>query len=292
MMLRIHSGGSSPKCSDAHSELHQSCSSPRPRPSAIPRLSVSGSVAAVIGPLSPRAGPTWRRATAGARPTPSRRSPRRHSAVSRPAKARRCRPPARASTGDRSGSGTVNRPSAPTVRGVIGGEGRCPQLMSGLIAGALATAAEAAWTRAQVRMLGSRKPVFTREVMVSRMVRAATGHSVDRRVAGVLGGGMRAGYGPSLAVLWTLLRNGRPPRSVHDTCMLGGLIWAFEIAALPAARATPPLHTWPVPDTALDLSKGLLFAAITNATLHCLRLRPRHLVDVSRGIPRRRIEWL
>ncbi len=151
--------------------------------------------------------------------------------------------------------------------------------MRGLIAGVLGTAAEAAWTRAQVRMLGGRKPDFTPDVMVSRMFHAATGHSLDQRVAGVLGGGMRAGYGPSLAVLWTLLRNGRGPRLVHDTCMLGGLIWTFEIAALPAVRATPPLRRWPIPDVALDLSNGLVFAAVTNATLQSLRRRSRHLVD-------------
>ncbi len=180
----------------------------------------------------------------------------------------------------------MNGPSAPSV---IGGEGRRSQLVRGLIAGALATAAEAVWTRAQVRLLGGRKPVFTPALMVSRMVHAATGHSLDRRVAGVLGGGMRAGYGPSVAVLWTLLRNGRRPRSVRDTCLLGGFIWAFEIAALPAVRATPPLRRWPRPDVALDLSNGLVFAAVTNATLHRLS---RHLVDDARGIPHGRIAWL
>lgn len=172
----------------------------------------------------------------------------------------------------------MNRPSAPGVRGV---EGRRSQFKSGLTAGALATVAEAAWTRAQVRMLGGRKPVFTPDVMVSRMVVTATGHSLGPRVAGVLGIGMRTGYGPSLAVLWTLLLNGRRPRSVRDTCLLGGLIWAFEIAALPAVRATPPLRRWPIPDVALDLSNGLVFASVTNAMLH--RLRP--VATSAPGVP-------
>ena len=169
----------------------------------------------------------------------------------------------------------MNRSNASTV------EGRRSQFKSGLIAGALATAAEAVWTRAQVRLLGGRKPVFAPSVMVSRMFHAATGHSLNERVAGALGVGMRTGYGPSLAVLWTLLRNGRCPRWVRDTCLLGGLIWAFEIAALPAVRATPPLRRWPRSDVALDLSNGLVFAAVTNAMLQ--RLRP--VTTAAPGVP-------
>ncbi len=158
------------------------------------------------------------------------------------------------------------------ANGVVGSRprnigGRGSRLAQGLIAGALATASEAAWTRMQVRMLGGRQPVFMPAMLVHRMVLAATGHSLDRRVARALGVLMRAGYGPSWAAAWVLVRGGREPRLVRDTCVLGGIIWAFEIVALPTMRATPPLCHWPATDIALDLSNGLVFAVVTNAVM-------------------------
>ncbi|MHB8718380.1 MAG: hypothetical protein ACYDAC_05765 [Candidatus Dormibacteria bacterium] len=142
---------------------------------------------------------------------------------------------------------------------------RRSRLTGGLVAGAVATVAESRWSRAQVKMLGGRRPVFTPALMVHRMVLAATGHSLDGRVASVLGVLMRSGYGPSWAAAWVLARGGRQPRLLRDSCILGGLIWVFEITTLPTLRATPPLRRWPATDIALDLSNGLVFAVVVNA---------------------------
>jgi hypothetical protein len=144
---------------------------------------------------------------------------------------------------------------------------RRSRLTRGLIAGALATAAEATWTRAQVKMLGRRQPLFTPELMVNRMVLAATGHSVDRRVVRALGVLMTSGYGPAWAAAWVLIRGGREPRLVRDSCVLGGIIWVFEVTTLPNMRATPPLRHWTAKYITLDLSNGLVFAVVTNAVV-------------------------
>ncbi len=132
---------------------------------------------------------------------------------------------------------------------------RRSRLTGGLIAGAVATATEAAWTRAQVTLLGGRQPVFTPDLMVQHMVLAATGRPLNRRVARALGVLMRSGYGPSWAAAWVLARGGRQPRLVRDLCVLGGIIWVVEITTLPIVRATPPLRRWPATDIALDLEQ-------------------------------------
>jgi hypothetical protein len=160
---------------------------------------------------------------------------------------------------------------------------RRSRLTGGLIAGAVATATEAVWTRAQVTMLGGRRPVFTPDLMVHRMVLAATGRSLDRRVSCALGVLMRSGYGPSWAAAWVLARGGRQPRVVRDSCVLGGIIWVFEITTLPTMRATPPLRRWPATDIALDLSNGLVFAVVANAVL-AIQHRSQATTRVSREI--------
>jgi hypothetical protein len=96
---------------------------------------------------------------------------------------------------------------------------------------------------------------------------AATGHALDNTVARRLGVLMRSGYGPTWAVAWALVRRGRVPRLGRDTCILGVIIWTFEITSLPIVRATPSLRFWPAADIALDLSNGLIFAVVTNSVL-------------------------
>ncbi len=144
---------------------------------------------------------------------------------------------------------------------------RRSHLIRGLIAGALATGTEAAWTRAQVTILGGRRPVFTPDLMVHRMVLAATGHSLDRRIERVLGVVMRSAYGPSWAAGWGVARGGRNPHVVRNSCVLAGIIWVVEITTLPIVRATPPLRRWPASDIGLDLSNALVFAVVANAVL-------------------------
>lgn len=165
---------------------------------------------------------------------------------------------------------------------------RRSRLTRGVIAGVLATAAEAGWTRAQVTMLGGREPVFTPTLMVHRMVLAATGNSLDRRVARALGVLMRSGYGPSWAAAYALVRGGGRLRWGRDTCILSVAIWIFEIATLPILRATPPLRRWPLTDIALDLSNALVFAAVANAVMALQEWSP-HKARVSREVagPRR-----
>ncbi len=141
------------------------------------------------------------------------------------------------------------------------------RLTRGVIAGALATAGEVSWTRALVKLRGGREPVFAPSLIVRRMVLAATGHSLDRRAARALGGLMRAGYGPSWAAAYAVVRGDSPPRWARDTCTLGAVIWIFEMATLPMVRATPPLRRWPPAEIALDLSNGLVFAALANTVM-------------------------
>lgn len=146
-------------------------------------------------------------------------------------------------------------------------------LARGLTAGAPATAVEAVWTRAQIRALGGRRPVVTPDVMIQRLARNVTGHTVNDNVAAAAGALMRAGYGPAWAVVWTAAMRGRRFRPLRDTVLLGGVIWLVELVTLPALRATPPLRCWRPIDIVLDLSNGLVFAAVTNAVLRRQRSR-------------------
>jgi hypothetical protein len=54
---------------------------------------------------------------------------------------------------------------------------------------------------------------------------------------------------------------------------LASVIWMFELLALPAVGATPPLSRWPRDQVALDAVNDLVYAAGALTALSCLEPR-------------------
>lgn len=129
------------------------------------------------------------------------------------------------------------------------------------VAGALATVAESALMQLGMKIGGGRRPVFLPSAMVSRMA-GQIGCTLDDSFARLVGNVMRAGYGPAWGIGWALLTRERPLRPLRDTCLLGSVIWAFELLMLPRLGATPRLRYWPRRDIGWDLANALAFAAI------------------------------
>lgn len=138
---------------------------------------------------------------------------------------------------------------------------RTSGLLRGALAGAVATGCEAAWSACEPRLLGGRRPVFDTSVMAHRLVRAASGRSLDEDQARRIGTAMRLVYGPSWAMLLGVATARHRPKLLRTTVLLAGTIWVIELATLPLVRATPPLRLWPGTDVALDLSNTVVYAA-------------------------------
>lgn len=129
------------------------------------------------------------------------------------------------------------------------------------VAGALGTVAQSALMQVGMKMGGGQRPIFLPNAMVQRMARRI-GYTVDDGTARLIGNLMRAGYGPAWGVAWERLRTGRSSHPVRDACLLGSVIWVFELAVLPRVGATPQVVDWPRRDIVWDLGNALAFAAV------------------------------
>jgi hypothetical protein len=107
--------------------------------------------------------------------------------------------------------------------------------------------------RLERRVLG-REPLYTSTRITRRLARRL-GVSLDEEQARVLGRLLRFVYGPALGLVRARLDR-RP--GLGRALRLGAAIWLFELLALPATGATPPLRRWP-------RGEKLLLAAHTTA---------------------------
>jgi hypothetical protein len=112
--------------------------------------------------------------------------------------------------------------------------------------------------------------VFDTSLMARRLVRAATGRSLEPQEARRVGSIMRAVYGPTWAMLLGAATARRRPDLLRTTLLLAAAIWLIELATLPRVRATPPLRLWPATDVALDLSNTLVYATVATLVLRAL----------------------
>ncbi len=121
-----------------------------------------------------------------------------------------------------------------------------------------------------------REPVYLPQSMVRRMA-SRLGYMVDERTARRIGNLMRAGYGPAWGVGWALVCRGRIANPVRNACVLGSVVWAFELTVLPRVRATPPVSNWPRADIGWDLANCLVFAATYSGVIAVMDARQRRL---------------
>jgi hypothetical protein len=138
----------------------------------------------------------------------------------------------------------------------------------GIVAAAVLTCAD----RLEQELLG-RPAIYVPQAIARRLFAP----SVERRrrmvACGML---LRAAYSASWGLLYSRLREGFPRSPVKAGIEFGAGICAFELLAMPAVRAVPPLREWPRREIALLFAHTLSFG-ITAALLYD-RLVARGLV--------------
>jgi hypothetical protein len=138
----------------------------------------------------------------------------------------------------------------------------------GLRAGAIATSAEAFWSRAQPRLLGGRTPIFDTTVMASALITRWTGKAPTHRLAHASGTAMRCAYGPTWAMVWAVvLRRTRRRTTLCTATLLALMIWSTELLLLPRIGAAPPVRRWAPVDVLLDASNAALYSAVVSVAL-------------------------
>jgi hypothetical protein len=129
----------------------------------------------------------------------------------------------------------------------------------GILAAALLTCAD----RLEQALLG-RPAIYVPQAIARRLFPP----SLDRRrrmaACGML---LRAAYSASWGLLYSRLRERFPRSPLKAGIGFGTGIWAFELLAMPAARAVPPLREWPRREIALLFAHTLSFG-ITAALLY------------------------
>ncbi|HVU49720.1 MAG TPA: hypothetical protein VHL80_03480 [Polyangia bacterium] len=111
--------------------------------------------------------------------------------------------------------------------------------------------------RFERRVLG-RPPLYASTRIAARLA-GRLGVSLGPTGARIAGGLLRWSYGPALAVARARLA-GPPTRSVARALGFGAAIYAFELVALPALGATPPLRAWPRTEVVSLAAHTLAFA--------------------------------
>jgi len=93
------------------------------------------------------------------------------------------------------------------------------------------------------------------------------------RTASVRGLALRTIYSAGLGALYGTWRQSFPRSPTMAGLSLGAEIWAFELVAMPAIRAVPPLRQWPRAEIALLLAHALVFSMTTALTYDRLAAR-------------------
>lgn len=116
---------------------------------------------------------------------------------------------------------------------------------TGVLAGAVGTGAIALSDRLERAWLG-RAQVYAPARIAARLFRLRALRRA--RAAGVL---LRWSYGALIGTVWNRLLPARGRGTWPRAVGLGAAILAFELVALPALGATPPLRSWPRAEKAL-----------------------------------------
>jgi len=111
-------------------------------------------------------------------------------------------------------------------------------MKTGALAGAVGTAAIGLSDRLERAWLG-RPQVYAPERIAARLLGLRS--RGPARAAGVL---LRWSYGLLIGTVWNRLLPGRGRGTWRRAVGLGAAILAFELVALPALGATPPLRRW------------------------------------------------
>src|SRR5687767_4942080 len=106
-------------------------------------------------------------------------------------------------------------------------------LSMGLFAGAAGTLAVEASEQLEAAWLGER-PLYSAKDVARRLFGGA-----------VPGPALRWPYGVLLGAVAGRLLDGRRLGAVGEAVAVGGAVLAFELVAMPALGATPPLRAWP-----------------------------------------------
>jgi hypothetical protein len=118
--------------------------------------------------------------------------------------------------------------------------------------------------RLERRILG-RAPLYSSTHIAARLARRL-GLSVDPAGARALGGLLRWSYGPALAIARDRLTARSSVGVVAQALCFGAGIYAFELVALPATGATPPIRAWPAKEVLLLAAHTMTFALASQLT--------------------------
>ena len=110
-------------------------------------------------------------------------------------------------------------------------------------------------------------PTYRADAVTSRLAKRWTGRSLTPETARWLGRAARWAYGSSLAAAYGAVRPRRAPASLPRALALAGAIYLFEILAMPALGATPPLRRWKPAERWLLLLHTAAFSIATEALL-------------------------
>jgi hypothetical protein len=141
-------------------------------------------------------------------------------------------------------------------------------LLRGLTAGVAGTAA--LFGLAALERRAGRRPGVTDPARMAGRLGRRLGVGLSReqrRWAGTL---MRWPYGAS----WAVALSAFGPRAPWPLMglALGGVIWLFELGALPRIGATPPLHEWERGEVPMDLVRSWLYGLVVAGVLARRRL--------------------
>jgi hypothetical protein len=139
------------------------------------------------------------------------------------------------------------------------------QIRRGVAAGIVGTGAVQLLDRLERRALGY-PPVFAPAQLAAGLSRAWRGRPLDRTQSARAGLWMRWLYGPAWGALYGMVRPRWRTTNVKAGVGFGAAVALFELAALPAARATPPLRTWDKRELAMLGAQTLAFGLVTAAS--------------------------
>jgi hypothetical protein len=140
------------------------------------------------------------------------------------------------------------------------------RLLKGLVAGAAGTAAMTALQAARVRT-GRASPSSVPALAAERIFEV---HPENGRQRALLNDLVHWGYGSSLGALRAGL-GGMGLSPPLAAAAFFGLVWATELAVLPAVRVAPPPTEWGAGELASDALAHLVYAAATTLAYEALR---------------------
>jgi hypothetical protein len=152
------------------------------------------------------------------------------------------------------------------------GPRRAATVGRGLLAGVAGTAAETLVTRLERRLRHGRRPVYAPDTMADRLSTRFPGRPLSVTQGRSCGTVMHWSYGPAWGVAFAIgaERLQRQLSILRSGALLGTVIWSFELVALPATGATPPLRQWGMRQVLMDGAGAVAFGLCTSIVLALL----------------------